>query len=326
VAAILAFEFYIFLAAAMRIVSLLPAATEIVGALGQLESLVGVSHECDYPPVVNDKPRVTYCPIHGAGLPSADVDRWVRETLSSAGTLYRMDEPLLRSLKPDVILTQRLCDVCAVDYDSVAAFASTLLGPPQIVNLEPSCLADIFEDIRRVSQALGVPDSGDHVIQTLRQRVEVVKTRLSQVSQRPKCFLMEWIDPPFCSGHWGPELVELAGGWDPLGLPGRDSTRISWERVVDAQPEIIVLACCGYEIPRTLEDLPILQSYPGYADLPAMRPGRVYVVDGSAYFSRPGPRIVDSLEILAEIIHPEVFRGAFPERGVLCLGAASACR
>ena len=310
----------------MRIVSLLPAATEIVGALGQLESLIGVSHECDFPPEVNNKPRVTYCPIHAGGSPSAEVDRWVRETLASAGTLYRLDESLLRRLKSDVILTQRLCDVCAVDYGSVAAFAANLPGPPQVVNLEPSCLADIFEDIRKVAQVLGVPEHSDLVIETLRLRVEAVKTRMSQVNQKPKCFLMEWIDPPFCSGHWGPELVKLAGGLDPLGLQGRDSTRIPWERVVDAQPEIIVLACCGYGVSRTLEDLPILQSYPGYADLTAVRNGRVYVVDGSAYFSRPGPRIVDSLEILAEILHPEVFQGVFPHRGVLCLGAAPACR
>jgi iron complex transport system substrate-binding protein len=137
---------------------------------------------------------------------------------------------------------------------------------------------------------------------------------------------MEWIDPPFCSGHWGPELVELAGGVDPLGLKGRDSTRISWQSVLDSQPEIIVLACCGYSTERALKDLPILQGNSGYSELPAVRSGRVLVVDGSAYFSRPGPRVVDSLEILAEIIHPEIFRGAFPDRGVICLGSATSCR
>lgn len=310
----------------MRIVSLLPAATEIVGVLGQLDSLVGVSHECDFPSEANDKPRVTFCPIHGAELPSAEVDRWVRETLASTGTLYRMDEALLRRLKPDVILTQRLCDVCAVDYGSVAAFAATLPGPPQVVNLEPSFLADIFEDIRRVAQALGVPERGDLAVQALRHRVEAVQARLNQIRHRPRCFLMEWIDPPFCSGHWGPELVEFAGGIDPLGLKGRDSSRIPWERVLEAQPEIIVLACCGYTVQRTLKDLPILQGYPGYADLPAAREGRVCVVDGSAYFSRPGPRIVDSLEILAEIILPEVFHGTFPDRGVIFLDSAPSCR
>src|SRR5262245_43583330 len=225
----------------MRVVSLLPAATEIVGVLGEMASLVGVSHECDYPPLVNDKPRVTHCPIYGAGLTSAAIDRWVRETLASTGTLYRMDEPLLRSLTPDIILTQRLCDVCAVGYGSVMAFAATLPGPPQVVNLEPSCLADIFENIRCVARILGVPESGDAAVAALVERVEAVRTRLSCVQHRPKCFLMEWIDPPYCSGHWGPELVELAGGTEPLGLQGKDSTRILWERVLAAQPEVIVL-------------------------------------------------------------------------------------
>ncbi|RLS40338.1 MAG: cobalamin-binding protein [Planctomycetota bacterium] len=304
----------------MRIVSLLPAATEIVGLLGQLDRLVGVSHECDFPPAVNAKPRVTHCPIHEAGLPSAEIDRWVRETLASTGTLYSMDEPLLRRLEPDIILTQRLCDVCAVGFGSVTAFAATLPRIPQVLNLEPSSLADIFENIRSVAKVLDVSEKAEVAINSLFERVEAVKARLSQVINRPKCFLMEWIDPPFCSGHWGPELVELAGGTDPLGLKGKDSTRIPWESVLEAQPDVIVLACCGHRPQRTIEDLPILRGYPGWDGLPAVQQGRVYVVDGSAYFNRPGPRVVDSLEILAEIIHLDVFAGCFADRGVVCLG------
>jgi iron complex transport system substrate-binding protein len=288
----------------VRVVSLLPAATEIVAALGQTDRLVGVSHECDFPDEVNAKPRVTRCAIHDAGLPSAEIDGWVRETLAETGTLYTMDEPLLRRLAPDVILTQRLCDVCAVGYGTVAALAATLPGPPQVVNLEPSSLAEIFGDIRRVAEALGVPKRGAAVVAQLEARVEAVRSRAARTGRRPRCFLMEWIDPPFCSGHWGPELVEIAGGEDPLGRKGLDSSRIPWEDVLAAQPEVIVLACCGYRAERTLEDLPILQGYPGWAELPAVRNGQVYAVDGSAYFSRPGPRVVDSLEILAEILHP----------------------
>ncbi len=308
----------------MRIVSLLPAATEIVGALGRMDWLVGVSHECDYPPAANEKPRVTHCEIHGAGLPSAEIDRWVRETLKERGTLYTMDEPLLRRLQPDVILTQRLCDVCAVNYGSVTAFAATLPGPPQVVNLEPACLADIFEDIRRVAAAVGEPERGDAVVASLRQRVEWVRTRAAQAPSRPRCFLMEWIAPPFCGGHWNPELVEIAGGTDPLGRKGQDSSRILWESVVEAQPEVLVMACCGYCVGRALQDLPILRSYPGWESLPAVRDGQVYVVDGAAYFSRPGPRVVDSLEILAEILHPELFAGCFPDRGVVRVDPALA--
>src|SRR5260370_22859554 len=157
-------------------------------------------------------PRVTRCEIPDSGLPSEEVDRWVHEALATSGPLFTMDERLLRQLAPDVILTQRLCDVCAVGYGSVTALAATLPGPPQVVNLEPSCLADIFENIRCVARILGVPERGEAAVTALVERAEAVRVRLSQTNRRPKCFLMEWIDPPFCSGHWGPELVELAGG------------------------------------------------------------------------------------------------------------------
>jgi iron complex transport system substrate-binding protein len=307
----------------MRIVSLLPAATEIVGILGQLDQLVGVSHECDYPPEVNAKPRVTHCPIHEAGLPSAAIDRWVRETLASTGTLFSLDEPLLRRLQPDLILTQRLCDVCAVGYGSVMALAATLPGPPQVVNLEPSCLADIFENIRSVGRILGIPERANSAVAELSGRVEAVQARLAHVAHRPRCFLLEWIDPPFCSGHWGPELVELAGGVEPLGLKGKDSARILWDSVLAAQPDVIVLTCCGHRPQRTLADVPILRQYPSWESLPAVQSGRVFAVDGSAYFSRPGPRVVDSLEILAEILHPDLFRGCYPDRGILCVEVAA---
>src|SRR5947209_6335548 len=199
----------------MRIVSLLPAATEIVAALGLLDDLVGVSHECDFPPAVNDKPRVTRCPIHESGLPSAEVDRWVSDTLSATGTLYTMDEPLLRQLEPDLILTQRLCDVCAVGYDSVASLAATLAGPPRVVNLEPASLADIFADIGKVADAAGVPERARGVVAALEARVASVRRAVATAAWRPRCLMLEWVDPPFAGGHWNPELVEIAGGADP---------------------------------------------------------------------------------------------------------------
>lgn len=303
----------------MKIVSLLPAATEIVAALGVTEWLVGVSHDCDYPMGVRDKPRVTHCPIHDSGLPSAEVDRWVQEALHSRGSLYAIDERLLRRLGPDVILTQRLCDVCAVGYGSVTALAATLPGPPQVVNLEPTCVADIFENIRRVGRSLEVQGRADAAVASLTERVEAVRSCAARAERRTRCFLMEWIDPPYCSGHWGPELVEIAGGEEPLGRKSQDSARVRWESVLEAGPEVLVLACCGYSVERTLRDLPLLEGYPGWDTLPAVRQGRVYVVDGRSYFSRPGPRVVDSLEILAAILHPEVFAGRFPDRGVVRL-------
>jgi len=305
----------------MRVVSLLPAATEIVGALGLTDALVGVSHECDEPPGVQRLPRVTRCEIHGAGLSSEEVDRRVREMLQASGTLYALDEPLLRSLRPDVILTQRLCDVCAVGYGTVAALAETLPGPPRVVNLEPSSLEDVFADVLRVGEALGARERAEGLLRSLRERVEAVDTQTAQAERRPRCFLMEWAHPPFCAGHWNPELVRLAGGDEVLGRAGEPSRGVSWEEVSRAAPEVLVLASCGYDVARTLQDAASLRAHPAWESLPAVRCGRAYVVNGSAYFSRPGPRLADSLEILAEVLHPELFAGRFPDRGIVRLPA-----
>lgn len=291
----------------IRVVSLLPAATEIAAALGLMDHVVGVSHECDFPIEANKRPRVTHCPVHNAGLASADVDQWVRTALHNNATIYTIDEQLLRDLRPDVILTQKLCDVCAVGYGTVARLAETLPGPPRVVNLEPTSLSDIFDDIRHVAQACGVAERVNQLVALLRERVEAVRLRTDRISHRPRCFLMEWVDPPFCSGHWGPELVEIAGGRDSLGRRHRPSAQIDWQEVVDTRPEILVLALCGYDINRARRDYELLRKFRNFDSLPASRSGKIYLVDASAYFARPGPRIVDSLEILAGILHPREF-------------------
>ena len=298
----------------MRIISLLPAATEIAGALGLTEQVVGVSHECDFPEEANERPRVTHCPIHNAGLTSHEVDAWVRRALRENGTIYSIDEPLLRDLRPDVILTQKLCDVCAVGYGTVAKLAQTLPGPPRVVNLEPTSLADIFDDIRRVAETCDIPERAQKLIRNLSERVGNVRERTARIRERRRCFLMEWVDPPFCSGHWGPELVEIAGGHDPLGRKHQPSAEVEWQHVLDACPEVIVLALCGYDISRARCDYELLVKFPGFDSIPAVRSGEIYVVNASAYFSRPGPRIVDSLEILAGILHPNEF-SEFVSRG-----------
>src|SRR5438094_5488183 len=244
-----------------RIVSLLPAGTEIAAALGLMDEVVGVSHECDFPPEASQRPRVTHCPVHNAGLTSREVDAWVRRTLRESGTIYAIDESLLRKLRPDVILTQKLCDVCAVGYGTVARLAETLPGPPQVVNLEPSSLADIFDDIRRVAQVCGVSECAEELVAKLSARVEAVRKRAAHVAHRPRCFLMEWVDPLFCSGHWGPELVEIAGGHDPLGRKHQPSTRIDWQEVLDTRPEIIVLALCGYDVDLAQHDYELLREF-----------------------------------------------------------------
>jgi iron complex transport system substrate-binding protein len=297
-----------------RIVSLLPAATEIAAALGLMDRVVGVSHECDFPEEANARPRVTHCAVHNAGLTSGEVDQWVRRALRDNGTIYTIDELLLRELRPDVILTQKLCDVCAVGYGTVARLAESLPGRPKVVSLEPTSLSDIFDDIRRVAEACGMPERARGIITSLAGRVEAVQVRADRISNRPRCFLMEWVDPPFRSGHWGPELVEIAGGCDSLGRKHRPSAQIDWKEVVDERPEVVVLALCGYDTNRTRRDYELLRSFPDFGSLPAAHHGEIYLVDASAYFARPGPRIVDSLEILAGILHPREFP-EFASRG-----------
>ena len=272
-----------------------------------MDQVVGVSHECDFPEQASQRPHITQCPVHHAGLTSGEVDEWVRREVRENGTIYTIDEPLLRKLQPGVILTQKLCDVCAVGYGTVAKLAQTLPGPPRVLNLEPTSLVDIFGDIRRVADACGARERAEKLIINLSERVENVRKQAATIPDRPRCFLMEWVDPPFCSGHWGPELVEIAGGHDSLGRKHQPSAQIEWQQVLDARPEIIVLALCGYDIDRARCDYELLRRFPGFGSIPAADSGQVYIVNASAYFARPGPRIVDSLEILAGILHPTEF-------------------
>src|SRR5882724_4780781 len=208
----------------MRVVSLLPAATEIVAALGMLDQLVGVSHECDYPLEAQAKPRVTRCAIHGGALASEAADRWVSDTLAGSGTLYTLDEALVRRLDPDILITHRLCDVCAVGYGTVTAFAATLPGPPHVINLDPSSVPDVLQDIRTVGAALAVPERAAEVVAGLEARIATVCT-LAAGAPRRRCVVLEWIAPPYRSGHWTPELVAIAGGTEPLGRVGEDAAR-----------------------------------------------------------------------------------------------------
>ena len=298
----------------MRVVSLLPAATEIAAALGLMDQVVGVSHECDFPDEANKRPRITHCSVHNSGLPSRDVDEWVRHALQENGSLYTIDDSLLRKLQPDIILTQKLCDVCAVGYGTVAKLAQTLPGPPRVVNLEPTSLADVFDDIRRVGDICGVTERAEKLIGHLTKRMERVRECAAKIKLRPRCFLMEWVDPPFCSGHWGPELVEIAGGYDPLGRTHQPSAQIDWQQVLGARPSRIVLALCGYDIARARRDYELLRGFTGFDSIPAAKTNEIYIVNATAYFARPGPRIVDSLEILAGILHPGIF-SEFVSRG-----------
>lgn len=287
----------------MRIVSLLPSATEIICELGLGDQLVGVTHECDYPSFVRGLPKVTKTMIpHDAT--SKEIDGLVRERLRTERALYSLDMPTLEGLSPNLIVTQALCDVCAVAESEVTAAACSLPGQPKVVNLEPTCLAEVFECLQLVGDAAGIPDQAFAAIARLRDRVEQVEKRSRSIDTRPTIVLLEWIDPPFCSGHWSPELVRIAGGVEMIGGEGQRSRTTAWDEIVRADPEFLVIACCGFDVERTRRDLPILASYPGYDQLACVRSQNVYVVDGNAYFSRPGPRLVDSVEILADILNP----------------------
>jgi iron complex transport system substrate-binding protein len=287
----------------MRIVSLLPSATEMVCSLGLEDQLVGVTHECDYPPAVLQLPKVTHTLISKEAT-SGQIDRLVRDQLKTTRALYTLNLPLLKELRPDLIVTQSLCDVCAVAQDDVQAALSQLPGKPRVISLEPQSLLDVFAAMREVAVAAGV--SAEGTIQSLTVRVDAVAARSATVAHRPRVALLEWLDPPFSCGHWSPELVRLAGGIEGLGREGRPSRTLGWDEVMTWQPEMIFVACCGLSVERTLQDFPIVQLVPGWQDLPAVQAGRVYVTDGSQYFSRPGPRLVDSLEILAHALHPAV--------------------
>ncbi|MCM2374038.1 cobalamin-binding protein [Aporhodopirellula aestuarii] len=288
----------------MRIVSLLPSATEIICGLGLRDQLVGVTHECDYPPSVADLPKVTRTLIpHDAT--SGEIDGLVRERLKTNAALYSLDMPTLERLNPDLIVTQALCDVCAVAEDEVNAAACSLPGKPRVINLEPTCLDDVLECIRRVGSAANCAAVATDYVQSLQQRIDAVAKRSDTIATRPTVMLLEWIDPPFSAGHWSPELVSIAGGREVIGTAGQRSVTTPWESIVAGDPDVMMIACCGFGVDRTCEDLPILRSYPGWERLSCVQSGRVHIVDGSAYFSRPGPRLVDSLEILAHTLHPE---------------------
>jgi iron complex transport system substrate-binding protein len=274
----------------------------MVFALGQGSSLVGVTHECDYPAETSQIPKVTRSNIP-EGIPSGEIDAAVSKALIEAGTLYELNLPPLEQLHPDLVLTQRLCDVCAVSYDRVQDAAKNLSSHPKVLNLEPHSLEDILENIVTVGKAIGAEAKGHAVRNSLRKRIDAVRG----LAHRPRVFCMEWVDPPFCGGHWMKELVEIAGGRDDLAVLHRPSCRIEWKNVVKFSPEVIILTCCGFSLPRCAKEGETLAKIEGAHDLPAMKMGRIYATDGSAYFSRPGPRIVESLEILAHLIHPYLF-------------------
>lgn len=291
---------------------MLPSATEIVCLLGLEDRLCGVSHECDHPPSVCTKPRVVRPLIETRGRSQADIDRAVRETMRSRGTLYVADEPKLREIAPDLVLSQDLCRVCAPSGEELGACLNRLPNPPRILSLNPRTVGDVLQSILEVGRAAGVEERARGVVGSLRRRIEVVRTRVRGL-RRPRVVMLEWLDPLFACGHWCPEMVEIAGGQEILGIAGRDSRRVEWTDVVRAAPDVLCLIPCGFHLPRVLEFAPALRERPGWNDLPAVRSGRVFACDADSYFARPGPRIVDGIELLAHLLHPDRFPWTGPE-------------
>jgi iron complex transport system substrate-binding protein len=297
----------------MRICSFLPSATEIVYTLGLGDQLYGVTRSCDYPAEALSKPIVVRSILDEEGLTSGDIDRIVKEHARNGQSVYHIDMEALRAAEPDLILTQQLCDVCAVGYADVLTQVKDLPKKPQVVSLNPTSLGDVLEDMLTVGRVTGMSDRAQAAVSALRQRIDALRQQAAKATTRPRVFCLEWMGPLFVSGHWMPEMVKIAGGIDGVGNDRTPSTQIAWETVRDYQPEVVILMPCGADVPKTLSELDDVQALPGWADLPAVRHGRVYAVNSGAYFSRSGPRLVDGLELLAQIIQPELFPWMAPQ-------------
>jgi iron complex transport system substrate-binding protein len=290
-----------------RIVSFLPSATEMVCALGLGDRLMGVTHECDYPPEIASKPVVVrnVLPIESMSQPEIDVA--VTQRLRDGLSLYRVDEALMRQIGPDLIVTQDLCQVCAPSGNEVSQLLKVLPTNPQILWLTPKCLEQIFDNLRELGAATGRLETAERLIADGRARLEKVEATARAASSRPRVFCMEWMDPVYCCGHWVPEMVRIAGGIDQLGREGSDSVRVPWEEVLRWKPEILIVMPCGFDLEKAADQARMLASYPGWADLPAVRNGRAYAVDANSYFARPGPRVIEGTELLAHLLHPDLF-------------------
>jgi iron complex transport system substrate-binding protein len=290
----------------MRIASLVPSATEMLFALGLGRSVVAVTHECDFPPGVNDLPHLTRSVIP-EGLPAAEIDREVRERTERGESIYALDEDLLHELQPDLIVTQQVCEVCAVSFDDVRAVAERIESQPRVLSQDPATLGEVLTDIRRLGEAADAVDAADELLEEAADRLDTVQDAV-ETADPIRVAALEWLDPVYVGGHWVPQMIELAGGEDVLGFAGEKSRTASWDEVRAARPEVIVSMPCGYYAEQAARET-MEQS----ARLASIEPERVIAVDAAAYFSRPGPRLVDGVELLGYLLHPERVE-APPER------------
>ena len=291
----------------MRICSFLPSGTEIVYALGMGDSLYAVSHECDYPKEALAKPKIVRSRFDADNLSSQEIDSLVTEMYQRGERIYEVDEGVLGEAAPDLVLTQELCDVCAVSYEDVRHAASRLAYPPNVVSLDPASIGNMLEDIEMVGDLCGVPDAASAFIAELSERIDAVRSRASAAASAPRVACIEWLEPPIVAGHWIPQMVELAGGVDALAKPGEASRRITMEELAASEPDVLVLMPCGMDEVRAREEFEALDNLEEWRKLDAVANGRAYFVDSGSYFSRSGPRLVDGLEQMAYMAHPDLF-------------------
>jgi iron complex transport system substrate-binding protein len=300
---------------AERIVSLLPSATEIVYALGLGDRLVGVTHECDFPPQARSKPQLTASALpHAAD--SAEIERHVRASLHAGSSLYHLDAERLEALAPDLIITQELCDVCAVSYDIVARAARRMRGDPRLLSLEPASLEDVYANVRTIGDLTGARDAAEALVAALEARVAALRAHVAR-RPRPRTLVLEWTDPPYNAGHWTPGLLELAGGEPLLAKPGAYSEALAWDAVAASEPDVVIVAPCGYDLAATVRAAAALAAVPQWASLRAVRAGRAWAIDGNAYVNRPGPRLVDTAELFASAIADEPYGAALADPNAL---------
>jgi iron complex transport system substrate-binding protein len=292
---------------AQQIVSFLPSATEMACALGLSDQLVGITHECDYPPEVKGKAIVVRKALPIETMSQREIDIAVSERMREGRSLYEVDEKLLQHLAPDLILTQDLCQVCAPSGNEVSQALNLLPKKPRILWLTPNSLEEIFANLRELGEATGHLKEAEELIAKGNARLQKIAAATRNLSVRPRVFCMEWLDPVYGSGHWVPEMVKIAGGLDALSHEGADSVRIPWDKVLEWKPEVLIVTPCGFDLEQTIEQSRQLFTYPHWSTLPAVRNGRVFAVDANSYFARPGPRVVDGTELLAHLIHPELF-------------------
>jgi iron complex transport system substrate-binding protein len=282
----------------MRIASLVPSSTEMLFALGLGDSVVGVTHECDFPPRARELPHLT-ATVLPPGLDAGEIDAAVKRVVGEGRALYSLDEERLAELAPDLIVTQAVCEVCAVSFEDVVAVAARLPGPPRVLQQDPSTLGEVLDDVSRLSAAAGVPGRGRELRADLEGRLAAVREAVAG-AERPRVLALEWLDPPFLGGHWIPEMLEIAGGEDVAGAPGAKSPQVAWEDLADLRPEVVVAMPCGWYVDQSRA-----QALAHRERIETLRPRRVYAVDAASTYSRPGPRLVDGVELLAHLLHPD---------------------